>query len=67
MELEKAREEELLDVAEGLLDIVLEAEKSAATNGFELGVFGGASLNVAQEEVAGEDFQRFSSSPLSVR
>ena len=58
VELEKAEEEELLDVAEGLLDIVLEAEKSAATNGFELGVFGGASLNVAQEEVAGEDFQK---------
>ena len=45
-------------VAEGLMEAVLEAEASAAADGFELGVFGGASLNVAQEEVVGEDFQK---------
>ena len=58
VELEKAKQDELTAVAEGLLDAVLEAETSAAANGFELGVFGGASLNVAQNEVAGEDFQK---------
>ena len=58
VELEKAEQDVLLDVAEGLIDAVLEAETSAAANGFELGVFGGASLNVALEEVTGEDFQK---------
>ena len=58
VELEKAKQDDLNDVAEGLLDAVLEAETSAAANGFELGVIGGASLNVAFNEVAGEDFQK---------
>ena len=56
VELEKAEVDELNDVAEGLLDIVLEAEPSAAADGFELGVFGGASFNVATEDVVNEDF-----------
>ena len=58
VELEKAKQDELLDVAKGLMEAVLEPETSAAADGFELGVFGGASLNVAQEEVVGEDFQK---------
>ena len=58
VELEKAKQDDLNKVAEGLMDAVLEAETSAAANGFELGIFGGASLNVAQEEVVGEDFQK---------
>jgi len=58
VELEKAEEDELNDVAEGLLDIALEAETSAAADGFELGVFGGASLNVATGDVIDEDFQK---------
>ncbi len=58
VELEKAEQDELIDVAEGLMEAVLEAETSAAANGFELGVFGGASLNAASEEVVGEDFQK---------
>ena len=58
VELEKAKQDELIDVADGLMEAVLQAETSAAANGFELGVLGGASLNVASEEVAGEDFQK---------
>ena len=58
VELEKAEEDELNDVAEGLLEIVLDAETSAAADGFDLGVFGGASLNVAVEDVINEDFQK---------
>ena len=58
VELEKAKQDELTVVAERLMDAVLEAEASAAARGFELGVFGGASLNVAQNEVVGEDFQK---------
>ena len=58
VELERAEQDELNIVAEGLMEAVLEAEASAAADGFELGVFGGASLNVAQEEVVGEDFQK---------
>ena len=58
VELEKAEQDELTSVAEGVLKAVLEDEASAAANGFELGVFGGASLNVASEEVVGEDFQK---------
>ena len=56
VELEKAEQDKLNDIADGLMDVVLEAETSAAADGFELGVLGGASLNVASEEVAGEDF-----------
>jgi RND superfamily putative drug exporter len=58
VELEKTKQDDLNDVAERLMDTVLEAETSAAANGFELGVFGGSALNVASEEVAGEDFQK---------
>ena len=58
VELEKAEEDELNDIAEGLLEIVLDAETSAAADGFDLGVFGGASLNVATEDVINEDFQK---------
>ena len=58
VELEKAEVDELNNAAERLMEVVLEAETSAAANGFELGVFGGASLNVASEEVVGKDFQK---------
>jgi len=58
IELEKAEQVELNDFGEGVLDTVLEAESSAAANGFDLGVLGGATLNVAQNEVIGEDFQK---------
>jgi uncharacterized membrane protein YdfJ with MMPL/SSD domain len=56
VELEKAEQDELNDFADGVMDAVLEAGTSAAAGGFELGVLGGASLNVASEEVANEDF-----------
>ena len=58
VELEKAEQDELNNFGEGILELVLEAETSAAADGFDLGVFGGATLNVAQEEVVGEDFQK---------
>ena len=38
VELEKAEEDELNDVAEGIVDALLEAETSAAADGFVLGV-----------------------------
>jgi RND superfamily putative drug exporter len=56
VELEKAEQAKLNDFGEGIMDALLEADASAAAYGFELGVLGGASLNVAQEEVVGEDF-----------
>ena len=56
VELEKAEQDELNDSASGIMEAVLEAGTSARADGFELGVLGGASLNVASEEVAGEDF-----------
>ena len=58
LELEKAEQDELNDFGEGILELVLEAKTSAAADGFDLGGIGGASLNVAQEEVVGEDFQK---------
>ena len=58
VKLEKAELAELTEFAEGVLEAVLEAETAAAANGFDLGVLGGASANVASEEVANEDFQK---------
>ena len=58
VELEKAEPDELNDFGEDVLDTILEAETSAAAAGFDLGVLGGATLNVAQNEVVGEDFQK---------
>ena len=58
VELEKAEQDELNDFGEGIPDVVLEAETPAAADGFELGVFGGATLDVAVGEVVNEDFQK---------
>ena len=58
VELEKAEQDELNDFADEVMGVVLDFETSAKAGGFDLGVFGGASLNVAQEEVVGEDFQK---------
>ena len=58
VELQKAEQDQLNGFGEAVLDTVLQAENSAKDNGFELGVFGGATLNVAQEEVVSEDFQK---------
>ncbi len=58
VELEKAEQDELNDVGEVVLDTVLAVERSAAADGFDLGVLGGSSLNVASNEVSGEDFQK---------
>ena len=58
VELEKAEQDELNDFGEVILEVVLEAETSAAADGFDLGVFGGAALNIGSEEIINEDFQK---------
>lgn len=58
VELEKAEQDELNEFGEGVLDAVLAAESTVAANGYDLGVFGGTALNVAQNEVVEEDFQK---------
>ena len=58
VELESAEQDELNDVGEALLDAVLEAQASAVGAGFEFGVLGGTALNVATNDVVGEDFQK---------
>lgn len=58
VELEKAEQDELNEFGEGVLDAVLAAESTAAASGYDLGVFGGTALNVAQNEVVNEDFEK---------
>ncbi len=58
VELEKAEQDDLNDFAEGILDLLLETESAISADGFDLGVLGGATINVAQNEVVGEDFQK---------
>lgn len=58
VELEKAEVDDLNDFAEGILDALLETESAISADGFDLGVLGGATINVAQNEVVGEDFEK---------